>query len=162
MSYTDTLKEVIAFEPDRRNHKKLSDWAETVSTPKITAHKLGAWSHKDKLFFDASGNRNANLKPEGGGKLSEVDVDSLDNVAVDFIPDYVKYDVEGSEYEAIMGSVKTIQAHSPALLVSLYHRSEDLYKLPLLIKELNPEYRLYLRKLRYIPAWDLNLYAVKG
>ena len=33
---------------------------------------------------------------------------------------------------------------------------------PLLIKELNPEYRLYLRKLRYIPAWDLNLYAVKG
>ena len=162
MSYTDTLEEVIAFEPDRRNHKKLSDFAEATKSPAIKAHKLGAWSHADTLFFDASGNRNANLSTEGGAKLTEIEVNSIDNIASDFAPDYVKYDVEGSELEALIGSREIIKKHSPKLLVSVYHRSEDLYKLPLLVKELNPDYKLYLRKLRYIPAWDLNMYALKG
>ena len=92
------------------------------------------------------------------GQRSHVDCTDNEQQQVN----YVKYDVEGSEYEAIKGSLKIIQTHSPTLLVSLYHRSEDLYKLPLLVKELNPSYKLYLRKLRYVPAWDLNLYAVKG
>lgn len=161
MSYTDTLEEVIAFEPDRRNFRKLSEWAKAVNIPKISAYKLGAWSHKDILFFDASGNRNANLKAESGAKLTEADVDSLDNVAKDFAPDYIKYDVEGSEAEALLGSKNIIAKYSPKLLISIYHRSEDLYMLPLLVNELNKDYKLYLRKLPYIPAWDLNLYALK-
>ena len=162
MGYTDSLDGVIAFEPDKRNFRKLSEWAETVAKPQVTAYKLGAWSHADTLFFDASGNRNANLSTQQSGKTTEVAVDSLDSVVGNFIPDYIKYDVEGSEYEALIGSRETIQKYSPKLLVSVYHRSEDLYKLPLLVKELSPEYKLYLRKLRYIPAWDLNLYALKG
>jgi len=162
MGYTDSLEEVIAFEPDRRNFKKLSEWAANVSKPNIKAYKLGAWSHKDTLFFDASGNRNANLSTEGGAKLTEVDVDSLDSIACGKKIDYIKYDVEGSEYEALTGSRDTIAKHTPKLLVSVYHRSEDLFRLPLLVKDLNPEYKLYLRKLRYVPAWDLNLYALKG
>ena len=75
--------------------------------------------------------------------------------------DYIKYDVEGSEKEALVGSSNTIKAHSPKLLVSLYHRSEDMFALPLLVKKLNPDYSLYLRRFAYIPAWDLNLYAIK-
>ena len=161
MEYTDGLEKVIAFEPDRRNFKKLSDFAELTASPEIKAHKLGAWSHEDVLFFDASGNRNANLSANGG-KTVQVEVNAIDNVAADFSPDYIKYDVEGSEFEALMGSRKIIAEYSPKLLVSVYHRSEDLYRLPLLLKELNKDYRLYLRKLRYIPAWDLNMYALKG
>lgn len=161
MSYTDSLEEVIAFEPDRRNFRKLSEFSEGISSPKITPYKLGAWSHKDTLFFDASGNRNANLSTSGGAKLIEVEVDSLDSIASTFIPDYIKYDVEGSEHEALLGSSEIITAHAPTLLVSVYHRSEDLFKLPLLVKQLNKSYKIYLRKLRYIPAWDLNLYAVQ-
>lgn len=156
------LEEVVALEPDRRNFKKLYEWAQGIDRPKISAYKLGAWSHKDTLFFDGSGNRNANLCAEGGKRLTEVEVDALDSIALELAPDYIKYDVEGSEYEALMGSAGIISKYSPKLLVSLYHRSEDMYKLPLLVKRLDPDYKLYLRKLRYIPAWDLNLYAVKG
>jgi hypothetical protein len=74
---------------------------------------------------------------------------------------YIKYDVEGSEREALLGSAQTIKAHAPRLLVSLYHRSEDMFVLPELVKSLNPDYSLYLRRFPYIPAWDLNLYAIK-
>ena len=78
----------------------------------------------------------------------------------DYVRD-IKYDVEGSEKEALLGSRKTIEAYRPTLLVSLYHRSEDLFLLPKLVKALGPSYALYLRKLPYIPAWDLNLYAIE-
>ena len=74
--------------------------------------------------------------------------------------DYIKYDVEGSEKEALEGSRKTIETYAPKLLVSLYHRSEDIFTLPLMIQKMNPAYRFYVRKLRYVPAWDLNLYAL--
>lgn len=163
MNQTDTLKSVIALEPDDRNFKKLSEWAKTVNVPKIATYKLGAWKNRATLFFDASGNRNANVSTvPNAQKFTEANVDALDNIASNFPADYIKYDVEGSEFEALIGSRQTIAEYSPLLLVSAYHRSEDLYKIPILIKELNPNYKIYLRKLRYIPAWDLNFYAMKG
>ena len=154
------LRKVLAMEPDRRNFRKLSEYAESLAgTLDITALPLAAWNTRETLLMDASGNRNANLSA-GGKKTVEVCADSLDNVIGDLAPDYIKYDVEGSEHEAIEGSCKTIQQHQPRLLVSLYHRSEDLFALPSLLRDIAPNYRFYLRKLRYIPAWDLNLYAI--
>ena len=161
MSYTDSLDEIIAFEPDRRNFRKLTEYKDSVDSPKITAYNIGAWDSKGELCFDPSGNRNANISTAPTGKKTvTVSVDSVDNICLDLAPDYIKYDVEGSEKEALLGSRITIERHSPRLLVSAYHRSEDLYLLPRLIKELNADYKLYLRKLPYIPAWDLNIYAI--
>ena len=75
--------------------------------------------------------------------------------------DYVKYDVEGAEREALLGSAALIRRHRPELLVSAYHRSEDLLILPPLLRELCGDgYRFYLRRFPYLPAWDLNLYAI--
>ena len=74
--------------------------------------------------------------------------------------DYIKYDVEGAERNALLGSRETIKNSAPDLLVSVYHRNEDLFDLPLLVQELNSGYKLYLRKFKYVPAWDLNLYAI--
>ncbi len=157
------LSHVTALEPDRRNFRKLSEYAETVrDRVTVEAHNLGAWSERDTLFFDASGNRNAGIRQDGNAKkITEVSVDTVDNVLEGRHTDFIKYDVEGSEKEALLGSKQTIEAHRPMLLVSLYHRSEDLFLLPRLVKQLLPSYELYLRKLPYIPAWDLNLYAIE-
>ena len=156
------LHRVIAFEPDRRNFRKLSEYAETVTDKySITPLSFAAWSKNETLIMDASGNRNANLADAAKAKkMVEVEADSLDNRLGDLRPDYIKYDVEGSEREALLGSAETIRRFRPRLLVSLYHRSEDLFALPLLLKEIAPDYRFYLRKLPYVPAWDLNLYAI--
>ena len=69
-------------------------------------------------------------------------------------------DVEGCEREALWGASQTIAHFSPKLMVSLYHRNEDIFALPLLIRRLNPNYDLYIRHQLYIPAWETNLYAV--
>jgi len=44
--------------------------------------------------------------------------------------------------------------------VAVYHRNEDIFELPLLIRQLCPKYKLYLRHKLYYPAWETNLYAV--
>ena len=71
----------------------------------------------------------------------------------------IKMDVEGFEREAIWGSAINISHYAPKMMVSLYHRNEDIFELPLLIKTLNPRYKLYIRHQLYIPAWETNLYA---
>ena len=74
--------------------------------------------------------------------------------------DFIKYDVEGAERDALLGSRSLIRQDSPRLLVSVYHRSADLWELPLLVRSLYPGACLYLRRMDGVPAWDIELYAV--
>ena len=84
---------------------------------------------------------------------------ALDTVESAHNADYIKYDVEGSERAALIGSASIIREKHPDLLVSLYHRSEDIFSLVHLVNELCPEYKLYIRRFEYVPAWDLCLIA---
>jgi hypothetical protein len=69
-------------------------------------------------------------------------------------------DVEGAEFEAISGAAKTIAVQKPKLNIALYHRSADIFRLPLLINEINPSYQFHIRRHPYIPCWDMNLYCI--
>lgn len=151
------IKKVYAFEPDRRNYRKLLAYASTES--RVKAINSAAWNSNTTLIFDDSGNRNAGLDENGSSKRhAEVEAVALDNV-IDERIDYIKYDVEGAEKEALEGSVQIIKKYRPDLLISLYHRTEDLHKLILQVHDICHDYNLYLRRYPYIPAWDLNLYA---
>lgn len=164
-----TVKTVYAMEPDARNFKKLVAYAQEETRADIRAIQAGAWLENTRLCFDASGNRNASFEKNRSEVLSdkhrktkEIEARTPDSVLDGAKVDYIKYDVEGSEYEALLGSSDTLRAFSPTLLVSLYHRNEDIFKLPLLIREKFPAYnRFYLRRLAGIPAWDLNLFCKK-
>jgi len=159
-SLCPNLKEIFAFEPDKRNYKKLSSNCESLSISTYPMN-VAAYSTDTTLTFSASANRNSSAASAGSyeHKTVLIEARALDSVCAS--ADFIKYDVEGLEYEALLGSKNLIKNSSPDLLVSMYHKSEDMYRLPLLVKSLNPEYFLFLRRLPYIPAWDLNLYAVK-
>ena len=164
-TYAPRLKRAIALEPDRRNHKKLTEYAESESRFEIIPIQAAAWEKKETLLFDGSGNRNSTLISKGievnrPPKTVEVEGESLDSLLSGERVDYIKYDVEGAEREAILGSLKTIDAHRPALMISLYHRSRDIFELPLMIHERYPDYKLYIRRRDYVPAWDTVLVAV--
>ena len=165
-AYTgDTIRELYSFgahpdrvtalEPDPKTFKKLAKYAE--EDPKVIPVNAGAWSKDTELLFNVEGNRNSGVSEKG----TAVRMVALDSIESAHGADYIKYDVEGSEREALLGTREIISRSSPALMVALYHRSRDIYDLVQLVHEIDPGYKLYVRRFEYIPDWDLNLIAVK-
>lgn len=155
LSYTNgRFAHIYAVEPDKRNYRRLSACLDTLGSPEtIKSYPCAVWSEKAELEFSGSAGRQAALK-KGGDKIPAVSVDYiLEGKAATLI----KMDVEGAEREAILGCRETIRRFKPRMLVSVYHRSGDLFSLPLLLHEINPQYRMHLRHMQYIPAWDTLL-----
>ncbi len=141
-------KKITALEPDSRNFRKLLD--NTKNFRNISCLNYAVSDFEKEIAFASKGGRNSKIS-ENGKRIKAVSIDSLNE---DFT--LIKFDVEGEELEAVCGGENTIKKNKPKMLVSAYHRSEDIFLLPLKIKAINPEYKVYLRHLPYIPAWDTN------
>ena len=149
---------ILAAEPDRRNFKKLTAWSETVQNCTVECHQVAVCDRIGEAAFDDSGNRNAGLCT--GRPHTTVATATPDHLLCGRAVDYIKYDIEGAEKEALCGSAETISAHRPALRIALYHRSADLFEIPLLLHRMAPDYDLYLTRARSVPAWDIDLVAI--
>ena len=149
-----SYSQIFAVEPDRRSFRKLNE--NTVGLENISCIRAVIGDRNEDVFFDSKKGRGSH-ESAVGELIPCVTVDALlDGKRVD----YIKMDVEGNELKAISGAERTIKAYKPKMLVSCYHRSEDLFTLPLKILEINPDYKVYMRHLPYIPAWDTAFYFV--
>lgn len=74
----------------------------------------------------------------------EVPVVTLDDDIAEPVT-FIKMDLEGGEYNALLGSEQHIRQDRPKLAICLYHSNEDLWRLPKLIRSFCPHYRFYLR-----------------
>ena len=162
----DTIKELMEFthgkyvsihalEPDRKNFKKLAKFVDGMNH--VYAYNCAAWCTDTELPFSAKAGRQSAISFASD---NFVQARSVDSILAGKPATLIKMDVEGFELVAIWGAALTIAHYSPKLMVSLYHRNEDIFEIPLLIKKLKPEYKLYIRHQLYIPAWETNLYAV--
>lgn len=149
-----SYKEIYAFEPNKRNFKKLLRCTENLKN--IYAFNCAAWSENTTLIFNTGGGRQSHVSKKG----IETDAKSVDGVLNGKMATYIKYDVEGAEKEALKGSEQTIKLHSPKLCVAVYHRLFDMIDIPLQIQKTNPGYKFYLRHYPYYPAWETNLFCV--
>ncbi len=146
---------IAALEPDPRNFRKLSGYAQTLSGD-IQLIQAGAWDSDCTMTFAAKAGRNSRLSAKG----QQVQMRAADSILNGAPCTMLKLDVEGAERQALLGAAQTIAQWKPRLNVACYHRNEDLFALPLLVHQLNPDYALYLRHHPYVPAWDVNLYAI--
>lgn len=156
-TYFPNLAEATLIEPDAKNYKRLMKYVSTVEGINIDCIMAAASDRPGEALFASSGNRNSTVAATSSFEhkdtsVSLVTVDSLVRSA-----DYVKYDVEGAEYEALVGSHGTILNSKPSLLVSLYHRSRDIFWLINYLGEKYPFYKMKLRRLYCIPAWEIDL-----
>lgn len=162
LSYTgEDFGNILALEPDRRNYKKLAAYMEDLGAA-ARCVPVAAWSEKATLAFAQRSGRQAALSDTG----EPIPADSIDNLLEEnpaggaSSVTLVKYDVEGAERQALLGSARTIEKHRPRLIVAAYHRVEDMHELIPLVKKLRPDYKIYLRRHPYYPAWDINLYCI--
>lgn len=158
---------ITAVEPDKRNFRKLSENTATLADIELINKAVG--SHSEELRLAKSGGRawavlepDAAYKTEGyaSEKLSSAQMTTVDEILAGRSVSLIKMDLEGQEAEALRGASESIKKYRPKMLVSAYHRNDDLWELPKLISELKPDYKFYLRKSPCLPAWEINYYIV--
>lgn len=158
LSLAPNVEKIIAIEPDEHSFVRLARYAEKENRAQIIPWKGAAWSNSAVLSFLGKGNRGSHAKMKGEARtVSGIPIDEL---CADEKIDYIKFDVEGAEAEALAGAKNTILRDRPAILLSLYHKAEDLFALPLQLKSLCPDYDFYLRREYCLPLWELNLLAI--
>lgn len=152
VSHTRSYRKIYAVEPDERNFKKLCD--NTAHLRHIERLRLCASDSTGETLFASRGGRSGTQQQNG----FPVPCDTVDHILGDQDITYIKFDVEGMEASSIRGAEETIRTRKPKLLVSCYHRSEDIFSLALQIMSLRSDYRLAIRHFPYIPAWDTQFY----
>jgi FkbM family methyltransferase len=78
---------------------------------------------------------------------AEVPITTIDDIAARerwSRIDFVKMDIEGSELSALRGAEKSLRRWRPDLALSLYHRPEDFFAIPLWLDALGCGYRFFL------------------
>ena len=155
LSYTDgSYRKIIALEPNAKNFEKLK--AHCSDIPKTELWQLGAYSSNTVLEFNNKAGRNSAIADSG----VKTHVVTVDTILCGTAASYIKADVEGADFDTLLGMKNTLKNYKPKLNFSAYHRFEDIFELPLLIQKLNSDYKIFLRHHPYIPAWDTNLYCV--
>lgn len=151
------IETIHAVEPDKRNFRKLKANTEELSTKiSITYHNAVIGDKVGTTFLDDNKGRGVH---EGSSGI-ETEATTVDAILNGSKADFIKFDVEGNELIAIEGAKNTIATYKPAMNIACYHRSEDIFTIPLKVLEINPDYKVYMRHLPHIPGWDTEFIFV--
>ena len=144
---------IYAAEPSRKNFAKCVKRCLSLDNTVIVN---AAVSDRDgTAFFSKGAGRQQSISQSG----APVAVRSLDSILDGKECTFIKYDVEGADAPALLGSRQTIEKYCPKIRTGIYHRPYDILDIPLMLNRMQPAYRLYMRRPRYYPAWDLELIA---
>ena len=138
----------------------------------LTKHKLSDVENCE-IYEAALGNDdrraifNSNVIDPGGARLADdqssgecnVELCTIDRVLNGEKVTFIKMDIEGAELDALKGAEKSIVKHKPVLAISVYHMENDLVDIPLYIKSIVPEYKMYLRHYTNT-VYDTVLYCI--
>jgi FkbM family methyltransferase len=136
---------LVAFEPDPGNFPKLVESARArlnKVTETIALFPCGVSSETTQIRFSAGQGSSSCVSDSGETVIQCV---RLDDALPVFRPNVIKMDIEGAEYDALLGARQMIEAHRPGLAISVYHRPEHLWTIPLLAQEWLKGGRHYLR-----------------
>lgn len=133
------------IEPDKTNFKRLERFVSGLSDDLRERMKL----YNAAAFEDSDGTNFFILNGPGSFQ-SEKGPDFVETVKIDDVlgkkrATYIKMNIEGSEIPALKGAEYTIRKYHPRLAIMGYHKTSDLWEVPMLIKEYSEEYQLHLR-----------------
>jgi FkbM family methyltransferase len=147
---------IIGFEPDAQNYAdavhNLSGYANIFIVNK------GLYSTDTTMFFSADNGGSSQITDNGQDSIQTVALDNFLYGGAYPLPTYIKLDIEGAEQEAVLGMKNTISTLRPKLAISVYHKPEDLYKIPQMLSQLGA-YKMFLK--HYTPnLTETVLYAI--
>lgn len=149
----------IGFEPDPKNFARFEKFVASLPESqrvKIEGRNAATGAQTGVVRFHADGTVGAGISDEGEIEAACV---RLDDALENSTPTFIKMDIEGAEPEALDGARALLQRTRPILAICAYHATDHLWRIPLLIHDIHPDYKLVLR--RYAEeCWELVVYAV--
>lgn len=152
------FSQYVAIEADPDNYSRLlsciAQLPEKVQT-RCRALPYAVGKDRCRVSFSATGTVSSTVTNNGDAAVEMRPLPDL----LDCKPGYIKMDIEGGESDALRGGMQLIREAMPVLAISAYHLLEDLWRLPQIIHEISPDYKLYLR--RYAEdCWELVCYGI--
>ncbi len=151
ISRTNSYKSIVAVEPDIKTFRKLKLNTENIKN--ISLINACITDHTGTSNFSMRGGRNSTV-----GLGEEIRACTVDEIGSNST--FIKMDIEGEETKAIKGAYNTILNNKPKMQIACYHRVEDIFSIPKDILNIRKDYKLYLRRFKCLPAWDLNFYFI--
>jgi FkbM family methyltransferase len=133
-------KKLVIFEPEEYKENIIR---ETLKGYAYELFTYGVWSSSTVLKFSARGDSTSHVAESGE---IQIPVKALDDVLLEEHPTFIKMDIEGAETESLKGSRKIIERYRPKLAICIYHKPEDLFEIPILLREMRNDYRLLIRQ----------------
>lgn len=138
---------VYTFEPDEWMKEKIQENITKFEIPNVRLVPYALSDGKKKLYMQqliAGDEQKDAIAVEAVSLDDFVTEKSIDRV------DFMKFDIEGAETDALCGARSTIAKLRPKIALSIYHRGgsygyQDFYELPALVRELCVGYRYFLR-----------------
>ena len=156
------FKQIYAFEPDPINFDELHNYYSSLNSDvkeKIELFNVAVGEKDEVLYFKSGGNMESSIVDHSELQVSVI---SIDEKFKDEIENYknvfIKLDTEGFEAQVIKGMRRSIEKYQPNLAVSLYHRFNDLWYIPILLNNINSNYDFFLRQ-HGNDSMDLVLYC---
>lgn len=147
-------REIIAAEPDKKSYAKLL--LNCGALPNFRAENVAVTKNDGTVLFSQSAGRQSAV-----GSGSPLEAVCLEALCRGSTPTYVKIDAEGEETAILEGAKDFLRKTTPKMNIAVYHKNEDIFKIPLMLKEICPDYRIHLRHFPYIPAWDTLVFCEK-
>ncbi|NMM61482.1 FkbM family methyltransferase [Clostridium sp. P21] len=139
------FKKIYAFEPDKKSYDQMVNFIKTKKIEsKVICKEGGLHSENKVIQFDECNTVRSKIDNKG---LKSIKVYNLDEFKFDNddIPTIIKMDIEGSEMDALLGAKKIITQYKPKMAICIYHKADDLWNIPLYIKSLCSDYKIYIR-----------------
>jgi len=133
---------IISIEPDPANFQNLLKNLKKNRLKNAIPLKTAVSNRQSASYLFRKGTSMAYLgeKSPSAAKVPTATIDQLVKKLNLKKIKLIKMDIEGSELAAVKGAVKTIKAYKPTLIISLYHKGQDFFEIPPLLKKLAPSY----------------------
>ena len=153
----EMFKKYIAIDPGADNFHAMEErflrlrkeW--NLAEDKLTAIYGGVDEFTHKLNIES--------RVAGLGSIAKCETDDVDQEkgvtfwkVDDLMPGgytFLKADIESYEYRMLCGAKKTIQKYHPRMAICIYHNMVDMFSIPQLIHQIEPQYRLSVRHHSY-------------
>jgi len=140
----DNFERFFALEADKISYPKLAAYRESLPESlrkKLSLYDCAVGLNEGVVHFTNTGDTGSHISAEG----IPVQCYPIDKLFRDTPLTFIEMDIEGAEYDALLGGRKVIERDRPILAICVYHTQNDIWRIPLLVRGMLPEHKFYLR-----------------